>query len=173
MPAVVLTYADLISRISERTVIGYFDDDGDGVVDPASTEVQDVLQAAEGELFSRILRAFPGDVTSAQSAIRKLIATDKTLLQHLAWVGCEMAAERRPEFCAADGSGPYKVQYDRALVYFDNISKGNLRSMAEYVENGSGVNPQVGGNMNPPIDSVAANFIFAPDRNAPTGRGGF
>jgi len=172
MPAVILGLQDLYNRVPANVINGYFDDDGDGVVSEGSSVVQDLLMSAEGELFSRVLRAYPGNPLTVQGAMQKLVINDPTLRQHLGWVACELACERRTEFCDQNGNGAYKVQYDRALVYFENISKGILRSPAEYID-GVGQGANTGGNQSPLADSIEANFTFAPSKSSPFGHGGF
>ena len=95
----------------------------------------------------------------------------ETLAQMAVWIALELASERRPELCASDGKGRYLYQYERAIQYFDLMSKGQLRSIGEG-EAGAGAN--TGGATNPPLDpSDKPRFIFAPDLNSPTGHGGY
>jgi len=167
--ALILTLADLYSRVPSKTVRGYFDDAGQGTLNEDSQIVQDVLMAAEGEFFSRALRSWPGGAENAQSSLVKMIENDPTLKMHLSWVACELASERRPEFTDAQGFGAHRAQYDRAIAYFENIAKGILRSRAESIT-GPGANT---GSPSFPVDEVPGNFVFAPSKGSPFGHGGF
>lgn len=166
-----LELTDLYSRVGSRKVNGYFDDNNNGVVSDESQAVDDVLSAAEGEMYSRMLRAYPGDMSDSGSALRVLVANDPTLKMHVAWVGCQYAAERRPEFTDENGEGPYKGQFKRAIDYFETLSKGAKRSRGE-TQAGKGAN--TGGNIQPsPPQGRSDQFVFAPSRNSPGGHGGF
>lgn len=164
--AEILTLDDLYSRVPANRINGYFNDNGLNSVSDTDQVVQDVLMAAEGELSSRMLRAYPGDTANA---IKLLVNNDATLKMHLAWVACELACERRPEFTDAQGFGAYKAQYERAITYFENLSKGLIRSKGESV---AGVGANTGGDYQP-NDQGQGEFVFAPSRDRPNGRGGF
>lgn len=171
MPAYVLALQDLYNRIPANVVRGYFDDAGKGSICEDDDHVQDVLMAAEGELYSRLMRAWGGQPSDYQGALQKIIQNDPTLRMHLGWVACELACERRVEFTDALGNGAYKAQYDRAISYFENVSKGALRSPGELA--GGGRNQVADGSSSPDVASVASDFMFAPGRNNPYGPGGF
>lgn len=166
----ILVLDDLYSRVPANVINGYFNDSGVTCVDDSLQSVQDVLNAAEGELYSRMIRAYPLQSGNISDPIKLLAQNDATLKMHLAWVACELACERRPEFTDAQGWGAYKVQYDRAILYFENLSKGLIRSRGESV---AGVGANTGGDTFPMPDQVEADFVFAPSRRAPSGRGGF
>lgn len=166
-----LTIDDLIARVGSRKVIGYFDDSNNGTLSDESTAIDVVLSAAEAELYARLLRAYPGDPADPAGAMQQLIANDPALKIHVVGVALQYAAERRPEFTDVEGVGPYKAQWDRAMTYFELLSKGQQRSRGE-VQAGQGANS--GGTISPrPPAATEAAFVFARNRNSPTGHGGF
>lgn len=100
-----------------------------------------------------------------------LVANDPALKMHVVGVALQYAAERRPEFTDAEGVGPYKAQFTRAIDYFETLSKGLKRSKGE-VQAGQGANS--GGKLQPkPPAATAQQFVFARSRDAPFGHGGF
>ncbi len=171
--AAVLTLADLYARVPADRLNGYFDDDNSGVLSEEVSTVQDVLMAAEGEYTSRMLRAYPtgGDLSVVGSPLRTLILNDATLRMHVAWIACELACERRTEFCGVDGWGAYRAQYERAIRYIENLSKGIQKSGAEQLAGankiGSGYSSGLANGYEDP------NFVFAPSKGSPSGHGGF
>ena len=166
-----LTIQDLIDRVGARKVTGYFDDNNNGVLSDESTQIDVVLSAAEAEMYARLLRAYPGDPTEPTGAMQLLVANDPALRMHVVGVALQYAAERRPEFTDAEGVGPYKAQWNRAIDYFETLSKGLKRSKGETAA-GPGANS--GGKLQPkPPAASVAQFIFARSRNSPTGHGGF
>lgn len=166
-----LALQDLFNRVGQETIEGYFDDSHNGVLTDESTIVDEVLSAAEGALYARMLRAYPGDPSDAAGAMQALVQNDPSVKVHCSWVAVQMAAERRPAFTDNDGNGPYKVQYDRAIEHFELLSKGTLRSQGE-TEAGQGAN--TGGKLQPkPPGASYSQFVFAPGRDAPSGHGGF
>lgn len=166
-----LTITDLIDRVGSRKITGYFDDNNNGTLTDESTAIDVVLSAAEAELYARLLRAYPGDPTDPAGALQLLIANDPALKMHCVGVALQYAAERRPEFTDAEGVGPYKAQWDRAMTYFDLLSKGQQRSRGE-VQAGQGAN--TGGKLQPkPPAATAGQFVFARSRDSPRGHGGF
>ncbi len=166
-----LSISDLYARVGAQKINSYFDDNANGTISDDTVAVNDVLCAAEGEYFSRMLRAYPGDYTDATSPIRTLIETDCALKQHVAWCAVEMASERRSEFTDNEGYGPYRLQYERAKTYIDNLSKGQIRSMGE-INAGKGAN--TGGLIQPrPPTGTKEQFVFAPSNSSKAGHGGF
>jgi hypothetical protein len=161
-----LTVQDLINRAGAARVAKYFDDENDALVLATDPNVQAILKEAEGEAYSRMLRAY-GSVTP----IILLAQNDEVFRGHCAWVALEIASERRPEFTDAEGRGAHWQQYERALRYFDSLSKGRQRSRAESV---AGRPSTVGGQIRPsPPAGTASNFVFAPSKDSPTGHGSF
>lgn len=166
-----LSLSDLYARVGSKIVNGYFDDNNNGVVTDETSTVDAVLVAAEAELYSRLMHAWAGDPSEVGGTIQTLIANDPALKTHTSWIALQYAAERRPAFTSDTGEGPYKAQYDRAIAYFERIAKGTLRSMGEAE---AGVSPQNRGNISPtPPSGTSTQFVFAPDKWSPTGRGGF
>jgi hypothetical protein len=168
-----LTIQDMYARIGARRVNGYFDDTHNGEVgdEDETNAVNDVLCAAEGMFFSYALRNWTGNPLDLGSAAIKLIDNDALLKMHIAWMACQLAAERRTEFTDTEGNGPYKAQYERATKYMDNISKGIMRSVGES-EAGLGAN--TGGNLQPLDENGNTEaFTFAASRDRPGGPGGF
>jgi len=171
MAADFLTLQDLYNRVPANTVNGYFDDSNNGTISEESAIVQDVLSAAEGEFYSRIMRAYPGNPKDPGGAVQLLVANDSTLRMHIAWIAVEIACERRVEFTTSEGWGAYRAQYERAVKYIDNVSKGLQRSSGE-TQAGKGAN--TGGNLQPaPPAGTVGQFVFASSRDAPGGHGGF
>lgn len=166
-----LVIQDLIDAVGARSIIGYFDDENNGTIDDNTAGVDMVLSKAEGEMYARLLRHYPGDTSDPTSSLRVLVANDPALRSHVVSVALEYAAERRPAFLGADGSGPYQKQFDRAIDYFETLSKGQKRSPGERLA-GKGAN--TGGKLQPkPPAASSSQFIFARSRNSPTGHGGF
>ena len=161
-----LTIDDMIARVGSNRVNEYFDDDLSGDLDASETDfVDEVLTAAENEADSRLLRSFTLD------QITELAENDEAFRRHASWIALEFASERRTEFLGADGQGAYGTQYNRAIKYFESLSRGKSRSKGELVAGKSG---RHGGRVRPTLDtSTTPRFVFAPDRNAPTGHGGF
>lgn len=163
-----LVLQDLYNRATQEKIDGFFDDSYNGVLTEETGIVDDVLMAAEGEYYSRVLRAYP-DTTKATMIL--LVNNDPVLKQHVSWIACELASERRSEFLDSDGWGCFKAQYERAVKHIDRLSKGQLRSVGEQVA-GQGAN--TGGKLQPkPPAATEKQFVFAPSKDAPTGHGGF
>jgi hypothetical protein len=161
-----LTVDDLYALVGSRRVTELFDDDGDGSLTNDLASLYDALSSAEAEMAARLRRGWSAD------AIPDLVATDRALRRHAAWIALELASERRPEFLAADGKGAFWAQYERALQHADLVSKGRLRAPAGEAVAGTGA--QVGaGVVQPTPDADTPRFLFAPDRDNPTGGGGF
>ncbi len=164
-----LLLADLENQITSDRIIQYLDDDGDGTVVDADSQVVQVLDQAEGQYYSRMLRAYP----DRQSLIT-LANADSIVKGHVIWIACELASERHPEFCDAEGWGAFRVQYQRSIKELDLLSKGATHSFGEE-DVGSGAN--TGGTIQPsPPQGGARQFTFLPSRNdgsGGTGPGGF
>ena len=164
-----LTLADLSNQITASRIIQFFDDDGDGVVVDADSQVASVLEQAEGQYYSRMLRAYP-----SKDSLTTLANNDPVVKGHVIWIACELAAERRTEFTDAEGWGAFRVQYDRAIKELDLLSKGATHSIAEE-QVGLGANS--GGVIQPsPNQGTEKQFTFLPSRNdgtGGTGPGGF
>ena len=166
-----LVIQDLIDRVGNRKVTGYFDDNNNGTLSDENAAIDIVLSSAEAEMYARLLRAYPGDPADPAGAMQALVANDPALKLHVVGVALQYAAERRPEFTDAEGVGPYKAQYSRAIDYFETLSKGLKRSKGETAA-GPGANS--GGRLQPkPPAATAGMFIFARSRNSPNGHGGF
>ncbi len=160
-----LTLQHLFNKVGSERVRQFFDDNVDGDLSDDDAAVQQILSEAEGEAASRMLRAYNHD------NIVQLAGADEVFVGHVAWVALELASERRPEFCGADGKGQFWAQYERAVSYFENLSKGKQRSRGEAV---AGKGKNTGGNLQPkPPAGTADNFVFAPSKSAPDGHGGF
>lgn len=167
MAAAYLTIDDLYKLVGSQTVLRYFDDDISGSIEAGAetNAVNRILIAAEGFAYSRMRRAY-----SDASSITTLAQNDEFFVTQVAWVALEFASERRPEFAGEDGKGAHWSQYERAKEYFDQLSKGGIRSVGEETV-GTGAN--TGGLIQPTRDADEAKFVFAPDTNYPTGHGGF
>lgn len=161
-----LALSDLNELVGAQKVLQYFDDDLSGSIDgDESTAVTKILDAAESLVASKMLRSY-----SDAATIAILAGADSGFKTQAAWIALELASERRPEFCDEEGWGAYKIQYERALQFFDDLSKGKQRSVGEATA-GTGAN--TGGNLKPTLESGTPRFTFAPDDDYPTGHGGF
>ena len=159
-----LTVDDLTSLVGASRVSQYFDDDLSGDATEESTEIADVLQAAENEADGYLRKSWDID------SITLMAGTDGAFLRHVAWVALEFAAERRPEFCDPEGKGPYWAYYERSVKFFTELGKGNRRSIGESV---AGTSPRIGGIVQPTVSSSVPRFVFAKDRDNPSGHGDF
>jgi hypothetical protein len=164
-----LTIRDLYNKVGEKRVIEFFDDDRDGDIDDASEVLayQQIMQEAEAEAYNRMLRSY----TDVQTII-DLAAVDPGFVGHVAWVALEFASQRRMFNNAGDGGGAFSKQYDRAIEYFENLSKGRRRSKGEATVGQSG---NVGGEVQPAADT-GDHFTFATERDSSGNRkvhGGF
>ncbi len=166
-----LVIQDLIDRVGSRKVTGYFDDNNNGTLSDESTAIDIVLSSAEAEMYARLLRAYPGDPADPGGAMQLLVANDPALKNHVVSVALQFAAERRPEFSDDEGQGPFKGIFQRAIDYFETLSKGLTRSKGETAA-GKGAN--TGGKLQPkPPAASAGQFVFARSRDSPSGHGGF
>ena len=160
-----LTLADLENLVGSAAIREYFDDEVDGSLADDTDPLYQVLAAAEGEAATRLMRSWNVD------QITLLAQNDRTFRNHVAWVAVELASERRTAFTAPDGSGAHKYQYERAIAYFEALSKGKTRSPGEAQ---AGVGANIGGVIQPAREAPGApRFMFAPDRDNPRGQGGF
>jgi hypothetical protein len=157
-----MTSADLDARIGATKVDELFCDDGSGVRD--SVIVNTFLVEAEDFAATRMIRSWAPD------QVAQMATYDETFKGQVAWVACELASERRHEFLDNEGKGRYWAQYMRAREHFDLLSKSRISSAAEAT---IGANKQSGGRLSPTITPPASRFLFAPDKNNPTGHGGF
>lgn len=168
-----LTIQDLYDLVGARRVNAYFDDTFNGEVGDANenSAVQAILCTAEGIFASYAMRVYAGTLVDVTSPLRLLVENDALVRTMTAWIALQGAAERRTEFTDAQGNGPFKAQYDRAVAFFDRLSKGTARSAGE-AQAGLGAN--TGGNFSPDeVRQTQSEFIFAPSRSSPFGRGGF
>jgi hypothetical protein len=159
-----LTLQDLYNNVGAERVLHLFDDSVDGSLTDESDEVARILEAAEAEAASHMLRGWNKDQIIA------LAGYDKSFLSHVAWIALELASERRPEFTQSDGKGMFWVQYERAISYVKNVSKSKQISVGE---SEVATNANTGGNMRPTLQTNQSRFIFAPDEENPTGHGGY
>ena len=160
-----LVIGDLQAKVGNKVVLGFFSDSNAGALTAAELLiVDDVMAQAENEAYSRLLRAY------SKAQVILLANNDPALKGHIAWVALEFASERRQEFMSEDGSGAFWRQYDRAIKYFDAISKGAQRSAGESV---AGTTEHIGGVIQPTVGTDESRFIFSPDKNNPTGHGSF
>lgn len=162
----IIALSDLSNQVGLQRVIQFFDDDGDNVVADGDPNVDAILDQAEGQYFSRMLRAY-GD----KPTLIILANNDPVVKGHIIWLACELMAERRVELTNADGWGAFQAQYKRAISELDLLSKGATRSAGEAVA-GQGAN--TGGKLQP-IDNIGTStqFTFVPSKGDPQGPGGF
>lgn len=176
-----LTIEDLVKCVGANRVLEYFDDDlsgdvsdddnliitqGLGISSLAESEaVDEVLTDAENEADSRMLRSFSID------QITTIAQEDGAFRRHVAWIALQFASERRPEFHGEGGKGAFDAKYERAIAYFESLSRGKSRSKGETVAGKSG---RHGGKVQPAAATqTTPRFLFSPERNAPRGHGGF
>jgi hypothetical protein len=160
-----LTIQDLYNLVGSARVIQLFDDELTGGLNSSVEQLQAILRAAEGEAYSRMLRGWSKD------NIEALAGVDIAFRNHVAWVALEFASERRPAFASDDGKGQFWAQYERAIKFFESLSKGQLRSAGE---SAAGAGSNTGGKLRPTSTAKQADsFIFAPSQRNPTGSGGF
>jgi hypothetical protein len=158
-----LVVGDLEEIIGAAEVDRLFDDDGDGLRE--TPKVNAVLAMAESLALSRMLRGW------SQEQVVDLAAEDPNFVTQVAWVAAELATERRPAFQGTDGWGRYRAMYERAIDYFDALSKSKIHSKGE---SAVGKNAQSGGNLVPRTsDGKALQPVFSPSKDRPLGQGGF
>ena len=166
MAADFLTLNDLENQIGADRIIQFFDDDADGIVAGADPQVVQVLEQAESQYYSRMLRAYP-----SRESLIDLANADSSVKGYAIWMACELAAERRLEFTDAEGWGAFKMQYQRAIAELDLLSKGQARSIGEEAV-GQGAN--TGGKVQPSETALGEKpFVIAPSKRNPQGSGGF
>lgn len=157
-----LTLRDLYVAVGSQRVRQLFDDDNDGSLDDSMDVIDQTLAAAESECYARLMRAF-----GTKDAVKVVALADPAIRHHCVWIALELASERRPEFLQSDGRGAFAYQYDRAIAYFESIAKGKNKTKP------GTTSAQEAGNLNPPRVTDGVRFDFAPDRDHPTGRGGY
>ena len=165
-----LAREDLDQKIGATTVTRYIDDNGNAVVDagPGSEEafLDQFMDEAEATAVSHMMSA-----GYDEAGVTTIAENDPAFKGQVAWIACELLAERRTEFSNDEGWGPYKVQYERAITYLEKLAKGRRRTKGEAQ---AGANAQVGGNVSPrPPSGTSAQFTFAPNKQNPGGSGGF
>ncbi len=144
--------ADLVSATSQAVVDRYFDDDGDGMADPALLDL--ILANTTGAIYAKLLSGF-----SAQQVA--LFAQEPLFKMHGAFVALHLAAKRRTEWRDAQGNAPFRTDWNDAMKYFSDLSSGNTRSPQESI---AGTHPVIGGNQVAPLPQQPT-YIFAPDPN--------
>lgn len=168
----ILTLQLMYDLIGARRTKQYFDDSGDGVISDADTSVQMIFDMAEGEMYSRMFRAY-----SSRDEIITYAENDAAFRGNLTMVAAHLASERRGALTDSEGDGAYKAAYDRAMAYFDNVSRGLQRGTGEagtLLNPGPGPGANTGGNLQPsPPADTGRQFVFTPNKNSPTGYGGF
>jgi hypothetical protein len=159
-----LSLSDLYSLVGQARVLSYFDDNGNGSLDDSHEAVRSALAGAEAEAAAYLRRSWNS------TEIIALVQSDRALRRYVSWIALKYAAERRPEFMASDGKGPYQDQYERAIAYCDGIGKGKLGTLGSDT---AGIAGRTGGVYQPERETDEAKFTFAPDNNYPYGHGGF
>lgn len=162
----ILVIADLSNQVGQNRIIQFFDDDGDGIVADGDPNVDQILDQAEGQYYSRIFRANGDKATAILMA-----NNDPAVKGHIIWIACELMGERKPEFTNAEGWGPWQMQYNRAITELDLLSKAATRSAAESVV---GLGANSGGTLQPATNiGTTTQFTFLPSKGDPSGQGGF
>jgi hypothetical protein len=168
-----LTLADLTKKCGAAKLAQYLNDDGnDAEILATNVNLIDVMDMAEAEGYSRMLRHYP-----TRAAITLYANEDAAYRGHCAWIAVQFASERRPSFTSDEGEGAWKTQYDRAIKYLNNVSKGLQRGTGEAgttTDPGPGQGANTGGIIQPrPPAATGSAFTFAPGKESPTGHGGF
>ena len=156
-----LHWEDLEMVVDKETVDKLFTDKNTAMRDMVMLE--EVLQQAETLAESQLLRSW------TQQQIATMAAGDRGLRGQAAWIAIECATERRHEFISADGKGRFWAQYERAMLYFADLSKSKSHSRGE-AQAGKGSN--AGGAVRPIIAANQAKRIFADEPDG-SGHGGF
>jgi len=161
-----LTVNDLYLLVGSERVDRLFDDNVDGLISDNNAAVSRIISQAEGLAYSHMIRAY-----GSQQAIIDLANNDDYFKSQVAWIALEYASERRNEFSQNEGWGQWKAQFERAVKYLEKLASGRVRSKGETV---AGLGANIGGTVEPrPATANGALFTFAPDRNNPSGGGGF
>jgi hypothetical protein len=156
-----LQWEDLETVTDTETVDKLFTDANTSTRDMKM--VEDVLQQAETIAEVSMLRSW------SQSQIAAMAKADPGLRSQAAWMAMEFATERRHEFISAEGHGRYWAQYERAVSYFDKLSKSQTHSRGE-ASAGKGSNS--GGAVRPRLQANQARRVFSDEPDG-TGHGGF
>jgi hypothetical protein len=154
-----ITATDLLTAASQADIDRYFDDDGDGAAD--SARVDDLNAKASSVCDAKLLQ------TWSPAAVVELMK-EPLAKMHCAYISLHLAAKRRDEWRNPDGKAPYFVDYEQALKYFDDLVKGQARSLKE---DKAGPNPGIGGELQSDYDPP--RFVFAGTRDKPASSGGF
>lgn len=158
-----------LERVVSRDVIDrLFQDTNSNARDPEL--VQAILLEAQALAESKLLRSW------SIEQIKNLAFHDAAIRVNAAWIGLELATERRGEFIASDGKGRYWMQYERAMAYFDALSKSKDHSRGEKAATQLGVSAagkgSNSGGRRKPAPQAGNNFVFA-DEGDGTKHGGF
>jgi len=163
-----LTRDDLEFLVGSNRVSQWFDDDISGSIEVGdeTDSLTRILDMAEAEAYTKLRRSWSFD------NIVDLVDNDPGLKSHIAWIACHFASERREEFNQDDGAGAFRYQYDRAVKYLDDLSKAKTRSKGEEIV---GPAASLGGVLQPTdaTEGDIPKFVFARDKWAPSGHGGF
>lgn len=163
-----LTFKDLERVTSPDVVDRLFQDNNSGRRDAAL--LQSIILEAQALAESKLLRSW------GQEAIVQLAFHDSAVRMNAAWIAMELATERRGEFIANDGKGRYWAQYERAMTFFDGLSKSKDQSRGEKAKTQLGVTAagtsKNSGGRRLPTAQRGNNFIFG-DEGDGTKHGGF
>lgn len=164
-----LKITDLETVVNVEDVDRLFHDDNSGIRDPKL--LQSVMQQAEALAESKLLRSW------SREQIARLAFHDDNLRMQAAWIALELATERRGEFIAADGKGRFWAQYERAINFFDSLSKSKDHSRGEKSKAKLGVQPagqgaNSGGNRKPRVKNPPGAWVYA-DESDGRKHGGF
>lgn len=156
-----LVRGDLDAMVTSRRVDQLFDDDGDGVADPANLSI--FLARAEQKAFSILLRAYNHD------EVIVLMQQDQFTRSCVAGIACEYASRRKPEWVDSDGKGRFFQEFKESIEHLEKLSKGREKTTATPT-----TNSQAGGRVRPAkLSPQTPTFTFAPTDNIRTPRGGF
>ena len=147
-----ITPGDLVTATSQAVVDRYFDDDGDGLADPALVDT--VIENTTSAILAKLLKGFSAEQITILSA-------EPLFKMHASFMALHLAAKRRYEWRDPQGNAPFRTDWADAMKYFDDLSKGNARSPQEAT---AGTHPIIGGHQiaEPP---QRPTYVFAPDPN--------
>ena len=136
----------------------------DGTATRSAILLAAAIDRAEADAKTILLRGW----SSAQ--IDLLFANDPGLIAHVGWMAMQYGAESKESFLTADGTGPYDMQYKRAIVHLDKLAKSQRESVGEAQ---AGQNSMTAGAVRPALPTARPRFIFAPTTGRPRGGGMF
>lgn len=145
------TSARLVLKMGGQRLVQYFDDDNDGVADPAAME--EVIEDANSDVESKLLgKGWTRERLEAAAALE-----DDVLSRIATNIAMGYAGERRPEWLDAEGKGPFDALREKAYERLKDLARARERLPAETEV---GKHTQVGGRLSKE-QNPDGHFIFA------------